>query len=492
MRCLAIPGSVDIESLVITGDYVNSRDIKFGINGVSENQPSTSLGSARRFVYENLTRADNTGLTLPNTADGVDEDERGTYIGYLQAEEMWRICDVTGFEPAGTTVTPTPNRRFNKYGFRIEFSGAVGELIHQRYDPSAEALRPTVWLNNGDSGNGTEFENQPNNGGIDSAITAFGLGKGDFDNDGDMDFIATYENHGVRGQHYLYSNDGAGNFERSRFDGCPTGIAESIAIADVNDDGLLDPIISCAWFGLAHETNHAHSVWLNNTDNGNNAIMFSVVGNSSNREGIGARIRVTDANDRTQTVCSRDVGNTLGRGSQDSEFVHCGVASRTEVDVIIDWPGNLGQNIYDNVSTAAFYRLVEGTNTAEFVKTLGSNLTTSLPVVELSYRRVDETEGSARLLVRLEGDQFNTSNTSIEVDYVSVDNTAIAGQDYTAVSGRAVIEPGRRYFVIDIPIATDNIIEPTERFSVELSNPKGATINPVGGVVQIDNVGGVL
>lgn len=488
MRCLGIPGAVDIQSLVITGDYRDSRDIKFGQDADTQNLPNASPSSVRRYAYENLARADNVGFNLPDTTDGVDEDERGTYIGYFEAEEMWRICDVTGFEPDGTTVTPEPKRTYNKYGFRVEFSGAVGELVHEGYDPSTEALRPVVWINNGDSGNGTEFENMSSNGGIDQAITAFGLGKGDFDNDGDIDFIASYEHHGVKGDHYLYTNDGSGSFEQSRFDGCPTGIAESIAVADVNDDGRLDPVISCAWFGVAHQTNHAHSIWLNNTDNSNNAIMFSLFGNNANRDAIGARITVTDANDRTQTVCSRDVGNTLGRGSQDSEFVHCGVASRSVVDVIVDWPGDLGQNIYDDVSTAAFYQLEEGSNAPKLIKSFESSVSKNLPVVEVNYKRVDETAATARVLVRLDDNEVNSSSTNIEVDYVTVNNTAVAGNDYALTSGRAIIAPGTRFFAIDIPIFTDNIVEATERFTVELSNPVGATINPVGGVVQIDDV----
>jgi len=437
MRCLGIPGEVDIESFEITGDYVNSRDIRFGQNANTQNIPNIAGSSVRRYAFENLTRANNRGLALPNIADGVDDNERGTYVGYIETERMWRICDVIGYEPSGVVVNPRPRRRFNKYGFRVEFSGAVGELVHQGYDPSREPIQPVVWVNKGTSGTRTTFENEVSNGGISRAITAFALGKGDFDNDGDMDFIATYENHGQRNSNYLYSNDGAGNFERSRFTGCLTGIAESVAIADLNDDGRLDPVISCAWFGIAHRTNHAHSVWLNNTDNDNKAIMFSLSGavNGVNSEGIGAKIRVTDANDRS---------NTFGRGSQDSEFVHCGVALRTAVDVIVDWPGGVVQNVYDDVSTAAFYKLQEGSNTAELVKTLGSPSAT-LPTVEVNFNGVNETAGITRVLVRLADFQTNTSNTNIEVDYSTVDLSATAGEDYTSISGTAVIEPGRRF-----------------------------------------------
>jgi len=371
MRCLGIPGEVDIESLVISGDYVNSRDIRFGANSTTDDIPNIPNISARRYVYNNINRANNIGLPLPDISDGVDENERGMYIGYIAAEQMWKICDVTGVGPE--SLEPAPRRRFNFYGIRAEFSGPVGELIHEGYDPDSAPRRPIVWINNGDNGNGTEFENTPDNGGINQAITAFGLGKGDFDNDGDVDFIASYENFGPRENHYLYTNDGAGTFTRSRFDGCPTGVAESVAILDANGDGRLDPVIACAWFGLAHDTSYAHSLWLNTSDNDNQAIMFSLAGNRSNRGGIGARITVTDADDRTQTVCRRDVGNTLGRGSQDSEHVHCGVALHSAVDVIIDWPGGSTQTIYDNVPSGGLYLVEEGSDTVTLIRNFDTN-----------------------------------------------------------------------------------------------------------------------
>jgi len=489
MRCLGIPGEVDIESLVIAGDYLDSSDIRFGPNASTVNTPNTSNASARRFVFNNISRANNIGLPpLPDISDGVDENERGMYIGYVVAEQMWKICDVIG---VGENLNPAPQRRFNLYGMRAEFSGPVGELIHEGYDPDTAPIRPIIWINNGDNGNGIEFENTTDNGGIDQAITAFALGKGDFDNDGDMDFIASYENYSPRDNHYLYTNDGTGNFSRSRFAGCPTGVAESVAVLDANADGRLDAVVACAWFGLAHDTSFAHSLWLNNSDNDNQAIMFDVVGNNSNRSGIGARITVTDANDRTQAVCTRDVGNTFGRGSQDSEYVHCGVALRETVDVIVDWPGGNGRDIYDNVSTGGLYTLEEGSNRAQLIRSFNSNTTTraaptALPELEINSVTVNESIGTATLAIQLRGNA--TSTNDITVNCASMDNTAVANDDYTATAGLATIRAGQQRTTITIPIIDDTNVEPEESFSVQLSNPSGATITTALGVVTvIDN-----
>ena len=491
MRCLGIPGEVDIESLVITGDYVNSRDIQFGANATTQDQPNDPNTSARRYTFSDISRANNTGLPLPEISDGVDENERGMYIGYVAAEQMWKICDVTGVGPQD--LDPAPRRRFNFYGFRAEFSGAVGQLIHEGYNPDTAPLTPVVWINNGDNGNGVEFENTVDNGGIDQAITAFGLGKGDFDNDGDMDFIASYENYGPRDDHYLYTNDGSGRFTRSRFDGCPTGIAESVAILDANGDGRLDPVIACAWFGLAHDTSYAHSLWLNTSDNDNQAIMFSVFGNNSNRNGIGAHITVTDADDRTQTVCTRGVGNTFGRASQDSEYVHCGVALRSTVDVIVDWPGSTRQDIYDNVATGGLYKLEEGSDTAELIRSFDGGLDPQvivpapepIPSLVINSRIIDEAIGTVSLSIGLTNNASNNTGASITVDFASLDNTALAGSDYTSISGTATIAAGQQSTSITIPIIDDADVEPQESFNIQLNNASGATIGTSLAVITI-------
>ena len=486
MRCLGIPGAVDIESLVIAGDYIDSTDIRFGPSAFTENTPSTSNASARRFVFNNISRANNIGLPpLPDISDGVDENERGMYIGYVVAEQMWKICDVIGVGPA--SITPAPQRRFNLYGIRAEFSGPVGELVHEGYDPATAPIKPVIWINNGNNGNGVEFENTVDNGGIDQAITAFALGKGDFDNDGDMDFIASYENYSPRDNHYLYTNDGNGTFTRSRFDGCPTGVAESVAILDANADGRLDAVVACAWFGLAHDTSYAHSLWINNSDNDNQAIMFDVVGNNANRSGIGARITVTDANDRSQIVCTRDVGNTFGRGSQDSEYVHCGVASRTAVDVLVNWPGTTRRDIYNNVPTDGLYTLEEGSSSVELIKSFSNKVElppTVLPELEINSVTVDESIGAASLSVQLRGGV--TSANDISVNCATINNTAIANSDFTAASGcLATIRAGLRSTTITIPIIDDAEVEAEENFGVQLSNASGATIATALGIVTV-------
>ena len=61
-------------------------------------------------------------------------------------------------------------------------------------------------------------------------------------------------------------------------------------------------------------------------------------------------------------------------------------------------------------------------------------------------------------------------NSTIYVDYRTVDGSANAGSDYTAVEDTAVFKPGETLCTIQIPILDDDIFEEDEFFKVELSN----------------------
>ena len=69
----------------------------------------------------------------------------------------------------------------------------------------------------------------------------------------------------------------------------------------------------------------------------------------------------------------------------------------------------------------------------------------------------------------------NASSTA-SVDYRTLDDLAIAGEDYTAVSGSLEFAPGQVARTIAILILDDALIETNETFSIILSNPVGAAL----------------
>ena len=67
-----------------------------------------------------------------------------------------------------------------------------------------------------------------------------------------------------------------------------------------------------------------------------------------------------------------------------------------------------------------------------------------------------------------------TLSIDATVNYKTLDGSAVAGQDYIASSGLALIEAGKTSALIGIEIIADSIQESDETFFLEVSNPVGA------------------
>src|SRR5262249_15570514 len=75
------------------------------------------------------------------------------------------------------------------------------------------------------------------------------------------------------------------------------------------------------------------------------------------------------------------------------------------------------------------------------------------------------------------------------VQYATADGTATAGKDYTAQSGTVTFAPGQTSRLILLTTNFDSTQDGNEAFSVQLSNPAGATIgNGTADVSIVDPV----
>ena len=81
--------------------------------------------------------------------------------------------------------------------------------------------------------------------------------------------------------------------------------------------------------------------------------------------------------------------------------------------------------------------------------------------------------------------------TATSVNVTTVNGTAIAGQDYVATSLTLVFNPGVTSLQVSVPLIGDSITEPTEMFSLMLSNPVGATLGNATATATIldDDIG---
>ncbi len=81
------------------------------------------------------------------------------------------------------------------------------------------------------------------------------------------------------------------------------------------------------------------------------------------------------------------------------------------------------------------------------------------------------------------------SGRQVTVAYKTVDGTAMAGADYTALSGTLTFAPGVTARGIAVPVAGDGLAEPNEVFFVNLGSPANATVGDGQGIGTITAAG---
>jgi hypothetical protein len=219
-----------------------------------------------------------------------------------------------------------------------------------------------VWHNDGKGG----FEEVSDQAGITVPthdVLSFGGGFFDYDNDGWLDlFIANghvYPEIEQSSQfaHYkqinsLFHNEGNGKFvetTKQAGSGFETPyLGRGVAFADFNNDGFVDLIVS---------NNGDPPLLLHNSGgNGNHFVNFKLVGVKSNRDAMGARVRVT-AGGISQIREIAGGGSYLSQSDLRANF---GLGKATQADTMeVSWPSGLKQSFH-NVGADQFYLIEEG------------------------------------------------------------------------------------------------------------------------------------
>jgi enediyne biosynthesis protein E4 len=165
----------------------------------------------------------------------------------------------------------------------------------------------------------------------------------DYNNDGLIDI---YKANGALKHLYgqedqLFENIGNGQFKDVSTESGKYFLKELVGrgacFGDYDNDGDID--------GYIVNLNDRGSFLRNNKGNENNWISLKLVGTTSNRDGIGARIKLT-AGGAVQTTQKK---STTGYLSQNDPRVHFGLAKNTTIDKIeIRWPSGKVQ-VLDNI-----------------------------------------------------------------------------------------------------------------------------------------------
>lgn len=97
----------------------------------------------------------------------------------------------------------------------------------------------------------------------------------------------------------------------------------------------------------------------------------------------------------------------------------------------------------------------------------------SLAIADTSVTEGDSGSTTATFTVTLSA----VSGKSVDVDFATDDDTAVAPSDYTATSGSLAFAPGETQKIISVTVNGDTTDEEDETFLVTLSNPANATFS---------------
>ncbi len=171
----------------------------------------------------------------------------------------------------------------------------------------------------------------------------------DFDNDGYVDILV------AGSQDYLFRNNGDKTFTQVT-DIFNNNDMESYAIGDLNNDGFLDIY---GGYGQIYTTpsNIDDVLWQNDGASGYNFLTVRLMGQESNRNGIGARINIYYGENGIQT---REVRSGESYGIMNSMSQHFGLGDLTAIDsMVIKWPSGTEDRFYD-LEVNQFMTVIEG------------------------------------------------------------------------------------------------------------------------------------
>lgn len=242
------------------------------------------------------------------------------------------------------------------------WKASAGDIAAEYMDVPGKAELPRLYRNRGD---GT-FENVTEAARLDRVMYTMGSNFGDLDNDGYLDFYVGTGDPDFRSlmPNRMFRNAGGDYFQDVTASGGFGHLQKGhgVAYGDLDNDGDQDIYTV---IGGAYEGDIFGNALFENPGHGNHWITLQLIGTTSNRSAIGARVKVVIDTPTGERAIHRVVG-TGGSFGASSLQLEIGLGDATAIQSIeVYWPASDANQSFSSVLMDTAYTIREGADDIE-------------------------------------------------------------------------------------------------------------------------------
>lgn len=357
---------INADLTINAADFSKPAGFTFKTDGqleyrISSNYSSEKIRAEHISLGTKGIHPDALEFALSNETSGIQgilpytsRQQTGIYISQPEPG-LWSI----NVSAAPKTSTGGEFKKF-QVAMNIQSSEPITEIEAVGFPAVDEKAPARLFMNR----NGKFLEESEKRGVNKHLVAGVNVVAGDFDNDMNIDLFVLGSGEIGKQENILLLNRGDGQFKSVAHAGGAAGnnlgIGDSVTTADFDQDGFLDLLIATGGSmgrSLGFPSEKGGYNLYRNIGNGNHWLKIDLEGTVSNRDGIGAVVKLTTGGVTQMRIQDNGVHN---RGQNHSRL-HFGLAKNSKIEKIsIHWPSGIRQEI-TNIDADQIMKIKEPT-----------------------------------------------------------------------------------------------------------------------------------